>query len=177
MDLVNAYLKSLVFVKVEVQENFTVYQAAIPSMLGDGYHYFLAFVPVHLAILNRARLHELNWRNLQARTIKKKPPFPTQKWEFERGLPDPIFNLETREARYSRYRSPGMPFEMLLIHDPKKSTKYQYHAKMNLSSALNTFACVLNFEGEEPSPVAATSPARAAAAAEGVVDSSFEFIT
>jgi len=143
-EVVNAILASLVFDKVDQKEGFTIYAALTPSALGDGHkQYFLAFVPTHLAVLNRARLHELNWQNVQSRSIAKGYRITPQKWDMPRNIADPIFTMQSRERDYSSYTS-DVPVEMLLLNDVKKHTKYQHHNRVSLSGALATFSCVIN---------------------------------
>ena len=161
IDLVNVYFGKLVFSKVEQKENYIIYAAAISSAYADGKkQYVLAFVPMHLAILKKAYLSELPWINLQTRMIQSGYKLQAQRWDLEKGLPDPFFRIVERTQTYSKYlpESDGMPFEMLLIHDPKKKSKFQYYNRMSLLGAFNTFGCVLNYVALE-SPMTWTGPA------------------
>lgn len=158
MELINRYFGSMLFVKTEEKEGYIIYAAKIVSSYSDGSGtYVLAFVPTHLAIKTRAYLYELPWHNIQTRLIKSYRRLPDQRWNPERNLPTIVFSLTERGDRFSRYRTEdGSPFELLLLHDPKKPTKYQYHDRINLITALNTFRSVINYTGSE-SPLLLTS--------------------
>ena len=153
MEILNAYFNGLVFFKVEQKENFTVYAASISSSFGDGTKtYALAFVPVHMAILNKGYLKDLHWQNFQTRTLTNGWKMPSQRWDMKqlKGLPTPMFNSIERNEVRTKYLCESEPLEMLLLHDPKKKSIYQYHNRINLLAALATFRCVLNFvEGHE----------------------------
>lgn len=153
MEIVNAYFAGLVFFKVEQKEGFTVYAASISSSFGDGKKtYALAFVPVHMGILNKGYLNELHWQNFQTRTLTNGWKIPNQRWDMKqlKGLPTPMFNAVDRNQARTKYICESEPLEMVLLHDPKKNSIYQHHNRINLMAALATFKCVLNFvEGHE----------------------------
>ena len=162
MELLNAYFDRLVFVKIEQKENFTIYAAAISSSFGDGKKtYALAFVPAHLAILDKGFLKDLHWQNFQTRTLTNGWKIPGQRWDMRqlKGLPTPMFDAVERNESKTKYRCETEPLEMVLLHDPKKKSVYQYHNRINLLAALATFKCVLNFvEGHEMQATRSTEP-------------------
>ena len=148
IDLINSYFPNIIFTKVQQKEQYIIYAASIAASLGDGSkHYVLVFVPVHLAIKNKAKIEDLTWVNIQTRTIKNGYKLPQQKWDLPFNNSDLFFNVIDRMDTYSKYISQDGNFELLLINDPKKKTKYQYYNKMSLSGALSTFSCVLNYLG------------------------------
>ena len=121
MEILNAYFGDLLFVKVEKKENFTVYAAAISSSYGDGKkQYALAFIPSHMAILDKGYLRDLHWQNLQTRTLTNGYKLPIQKWNIPRGIPTPMFDVIERNEAKSKYKCESEPLEMILLHDPKK---------------------------------------------------------
>lgn len=153
MELLNAYFDKLVFLKVEQKEGFTIYAASITSSYGDGKKtYALAFVPVHMAILDKGYLRDLHWQNFQTRVLSNGWKIQAQRWDMRqiKGLATPMFNLVERNEARTKYVCESAPLEMLLLHDPKKKSQYQYHNRINLLAALVTFKCILNFvEGHE----------------------------
>jgi hypothetical protein len=153
MEIINAYFGDLLFIKVEKKENFTIYAAAITSSYGDGKkQYALAFVLSHLAILDKGYLRDLHWQNLQTRTLTNGYKLPSQRWIIARHLPTPMFDIIERNEAKSKYKCESEPLEMILLHDPKKKTPYQYHNRMNLMAALVTFKCVISLL-EDPKSV------------------------
>lgn len=147
MDIINLYFGKIVFQKVDLREDHAIYVAALSSSYQDGKkQYAMAFVPNHLAVLSRAYLSDLSWVNLQTRTMTTANGYkmPPQRWEIPKGLPTPMFTIIDRTENKSSYLSDELPLEMILIHDPKKKSKYQYHSHMNLLAALVTFKCVIS---------------------------------
>jgi hypothetical protein len=158
ISVINEYFNKLIFQKIDQRENYSIYGAQVVSSYGDGRkQYVLAFVPVHLSILQKAYLRELPWHNLQTRMLKHGYRLVPQKWEVVPNLPNLFFQIQERTENYSRYTSEqNLPLELLLMHDPRKKTKYQYYNRMSLLGALNTFQCVLNYIGTD-SPIIYTS--------------------
>lgn len=145
MEILNSYFGDLLFIKIEKKENFTVYAAAISSSYGDGKkQYALAFIPSHMAILDKGYLRDLHWQNLQTRTLSNGYKLPNQKWTIAKHLPTPMFDIVERNEAKSKYLCESEPLEMILLHDPKKKSIYQYHNRMNLMAALVTFKCVIS---------------------------------
>jgi hypothetical protein len=151
MDIINKCFDGVVLVKVENKEGFSIYAAALNSSFGDGNkQYILAFVPEHLSILEKAHLGELQWENVQTRLLSNGYKLPTgksmpqQKWVIPKGVENFMFNIKNRDESKSRYSAEGHPLELILIHDPKKKSQYQYHNKFNLLAALSSFRCVIS---------------------------------
>lgn len=158
MEVINKYFESLVFTKLEEKRSeegqaFFLYGAKVHGRFEDGTsRYVFLLVPSHLSIKSKAKIHELPWENLQTRRLKVDYKLITQSWRPERGIEDVLLYVQRREKRYSVYAgSPSFPFEILLIHDPKKKTVYQFFNKMALSSVLDTFSSSIKYTGQIPS--------------------------
>lgn len=146
MDIINKYFANIVFFKVEPKEGFAIYAAAVRSAFGDGKkNYVLALVPEQVAIISKGYLYELQWQNLQTRLLTHGYNIPIQHWEIPRNLPLPMFALLERRETFSKYVSeePSHSLEMILLHDQKKRSTYQYHNRVNIVAALSTFRCVI----------------------------------
>jgi len=161
MELINRYFGKIIFVKADLREDHTIYVAALSSSFQDGKkQYALAFVPVHLAIITQGYLSDLQWVNLQTRTMTNGYRLQPQRWEIPKGLDTPLFTAVERTESKTRYLSDDHPLEMILIHDPKKKSKMQYHTHMNLLAALTTFKCVISLRDlprlTEPPPESAS---------------------
>lgn len=159
MEIINRYFGKIIFVKADLREDHSIYVAALSSSFQDGKkQYALAFVPVHLAIINQGYLSDLQWVNLQTRTMTNGYRIKPQRWEIPKGLDNPMFAAVERTESKTKYVSEQYPLEMVLIHDPKKKTKMQYHNHMNLLAALTTFKCVISLT-EPDHPVRSSSQA------------------
>jgi hypothetical protein len=149
MDLINKYLETLQFTRVEDKQGYAIYGAGTAGMFGAGnQRYILLFVPSHLAVANHARASDLPWQNLQTRNLKDSYRLKKQSWNPPQSLPNPQFQVIERKNKHSTYVGPSnFPFEVLLLHDPKKKTKYQYNNHLSLYGVLESFNSVLNYIG------------------------------
>jgi len=138
---INAYFKNLKFKKVDMKENFVIYAALIDSMIGSNIkRYVFAFVPSHLAIKDQGYIHELNWKNIQTRSLQKNyKNLKKQRWNPPRIENDLILQVKERSQRFSRYFAPNFPFDVLLVHEPKVKSVFQYNNKITLAAAIETF--------------------------------------
>lgn len=162
MEIFNACFKDLVFTRVDEKQGFVIYGAGIATGLGGGHsRYVLLFVPVHLAFKNQARIYDLPWQNLQTRNLAYSYRLKSQQWVLTRDIPDVLLEIRQRDKSYSTYAAEGFPFEVLLLHDPKKKTIYQYHNKIMLDAAISTFDAVFNYIGEVHSLLHTSGPAMA----------------
>ena len=164
MDVINKYFNQLVFTRLEEKrtpsgQTFFIYGAGIEGMFEDGKsRYVLLMVPTHLSIKAQARINELPWDNLQTRRLHYSYRLKKQPWKPSRDLQDVPLHVTKREQRHSIYKCPqAFPFEVLLLHDPRKKSKYQFHNKIRLSAALETFASSIKYTGQV-SPMIYTSP-------------------
>ena len=146
MDTLNAYFDDLTFYKVSLKEDFTLYAAYVSSPFGDNRkQYILAFVPSHMAILDQSPLRDLHWRSLQTRVLSNGYKIPKQAWKVPRGLTSPMFTLVDRNNDRTKYTFEGdTSVEMILLHDVKKKSVYQFGNKINVIAALTSFRCVVN---------------------------------
>ena len=183
MEILNKYFDQLLFTRVDEKQTptgqcFVVYGAGIKGMFGDGNgRYVLLFVPAHLAVQSQARIYELPWENLQTRNLHYSYRLKKQKWDPPRNLPDVELRVAGRTESHSVYRGPNwFQFEILLLHNPRKKTRYQYYKKMRVSSALETFSSVFNNTGEV-SPMAFTTGPPQESPDVTQFDDSFELIT
>jgi hypothetical protein len=155
MDLLNSYFSDLVFSRIEEKEGFVIYGAGISSGLGGGKkRYILLFVPTYLATKNKSRIYNLKWQNLQAREITHSYNIPMQRWSINRDAKDIILEVEKRDKDSSSYKAVidnkniDFPFDILLLHDSKKKTVFQYRNRLTLTAAIELFNCVFNYIGE-----------------------------
>lgn len=153
MEILNTYFDTLVFYYVEEKQNHALYVAAVAGMLGgDKMRCIIAFVPAHLGIPTKARLRDLPWKNLQMRTVPKTTyKVIVQAWKApvtNAGVPDILLKVINRDKNYSTCVSitenVNFPFEVLMIHSPKKNTVYQFPNTMNLHWAIDQFCTVFN---------------------------------
>jgi len=153
MEIINHYFKNLLFTKVvENKEGYAIYGAGIFSGIGGGkMRYVLLFVPVSDAFQRQAKIHELKWKNLQTRTLEDSYKLKTQRWVLPTNIPDFLLSVQTRNKKYSIYTNPEIPFEILLLHNPRKKTEYQYRNKMMLSAAIDMFETIISYKEPEVS--------------------------
>jgi len=182
MEIINKYFEGLIFTRIDEKqlatgERFAVYGAGISGMLGGGnQRYVLLFVPAHLAIKSKCRIYELPWQNLQTRCLKYGYKLHQQTWKPNRNLIDPILYVFKREKTHSTYLGPqDFPFEVLLLHDNRKKTNFQYGNRINLSATFETFSSVFNYKGPV-SPMEYTSDPGGPVSQEEF-DDSFELIS
>lgn len=148
--IINKYFENLLFFKVEEKDGFAVYMARIADQLiSDGSKYVIAFVPLHLAVKVQAHLNELAWQNLQTRTVKQSYRIPAQRWSIPQGVPFLRFNLVSRHDTHTLYKSEQVPFELLMMHNEKKKTKFQYYPTIHLPAGLVSYGCVLHYIGDK----------------------------
>lgn len=144
MNYINSCLDGLTFYRGEDKQGYTQYIAKIHNMTGMG-RYIIASVPSHLGILSKAQIHELPWICIQARTLKKGYNVKSQNWNFPRNVKDKLIKIVKRTQMFSEYSNPDLDCEIILLHNPKKRTIYQYHDKLSLQSALSEANIVLNY--------------------------------
>lgn len=152
MDLINSYFSDLVFTWLEKREGmqpFIIYGAGLDSQMGGKQRYILAFVPVHLAIKNKARLSELPWKCIQTRVLAYSYRLKNQRWVPPKNRENPTFEIVNRDDSYSEYvpLDQELNLELTLLHDPKRKTRLQYNNKITLLGALETFRSVITYNG------------------------------
>lgn len=151
MDIINEYFKDLLFTKVvDNKEGYAIYGAGVSSGIGgQTARYVLAFVPVVYATKKHSKIENLMWKNLQTRNLVDSYKLKSQRWTYERNIFDFLLTVQDRNSKHTSYENPDFPFEILLLHNPKKKTLYQYPNKINLSSAIEIFETIINYK-EKP---------------------------
>lgn len=149
MDILNSFFKNLIFTRVDEKQGYIIYGACVSSGLGAGTkRYILLFVPSHLAFKNQGKIDDLPWQNLQTRQLSYSYRLKHQSWTLPRGADNIVLHVQKRDKNYSTYKAQNFPFEVLLLHNPKKKTSYQYHNKLGLKSSIETFSAVFNYTGD-----------------------------
>ncbi len=159
MEIFNTCFKDLVFTRVNEKQGYVIYGAGIATGLAGGHkQYVLLFVPSYLAFKPQARIHELSWQNLQTRNLVNSYRLKGQSWVLPRDISNILLKVQSRSKKYSTYSADKFPFEILLLHDPKKKTIYQYHNKIMLEATISTFSAVFNYIGKTPSLLHTSGP-------------------
>lgn len=146
--IINNFFNEIIFKKVEVKDFYVIYAAELSSRFSNGTkNYVLALVPEHLGILREAYLDELEWVNLQTRTMSAKkyqgytPAKSIWKPSMQKGE-NIMFDIVDRNFENNTFIARGYPkMKMELLCDPKKKSIYQYNATINLLAALLTYKC------------------------------------
>jgi hypothetical protein len=160
MDLINAYFQDLIFSFVETKQGYAIYAVKISGRFGAGIgRYIILFVPSTLSGPKKARIHELPWWNLQTRELRYSYRIPEQRWTIRTDLIDPIFTVRDRNKSQTIYGTSEIdfPFDIILLHQTKKNTKYQYRTRMSLTAIFETYSSLFNYVGSR-SPVEFTTP-------------------
>jgi hypothetical protein len=148
MNIFNDYFNALTFKHTGEKQNYVIYGAAIHSMIGaDMCRYILAFVPKNLATAKTAKLRELPWVNLQARLCPKNTfDIRQQSWRAPESAEamNIMLNIKDRSDKHSIYTC-SLPFEVILLHSPKKKTIFQYPNNINLHWAIDQFQTIFNY--------------------------------
>lgn len=153
--LLVGYFSSLVFTRVDIKEGFGMYVACVTSGLAGGYkRYVIAMVPAVKALAERGKLRELPWKVLQVRVLYQSYRMREQPWKLTREMGDMILRNVSRDAKSSHYRPEscmgsaqdfsGRSYEIVLLHDPKKKTQYQFNNRITLSAAVETFSMIFS---------------------------------
>lgn len=148
MNFINEYFKDLVFTRVvDNREGYAIYGAGISSGIGgEKMRYVLLFVPVLYSSKRQSKIKDLMWKNLQTRNLVDSYKLKPQRWSYDRDVTDFLLTIQERTKKHSIYTNPELPFEILLLHNPKKKTDYQYSNKINLSSAIELFETIINYK-------------------------------
>jgi hypothetical protein len=156
MQYINEFFETLVFKYIEEKQGYGVYGAGIASLIGgDMQKVVLAFVPKHLAVKQQARLASLPWKNVQLRTVPLQSyNLRPQAWVFPHGMSNFSIRVRDRSDRYTTYvpeitTEMDFPFDVLLIHDPRKKSNLQYPNTTTFHWAADQFKTVLNYVGPD----------------------------
>ncbi len=165
MEVFNNYFDGLIFSYIEEKKGFAVYVAALYGQVAsDQVRYILAFVPSHLGIQGTSKLKDLPWKNLQMRMCPKSAyKVRVQSWKAPAGSTNINFKVVSRGDKFSKYTlvtdkyktkyskqdvvDESFPYEILMIHNPKKHTVFQFPNTMNFDFAIDQFRTVFNYVG------------------------------
>lgn len=156
--IVDEMYKTLVFTHVDTKEKYLIYAARIHNLLGTGGQYVLLFVDgtcykdfQNQSLYKRQNyISRLPWKNLQTRTMHGENAYKLkkQKWVCEfRNLNDLDLNLVFRDKEKTMYFDPQEFYEVSLLHNMKKNSKYQHSKMKSLTSALTSFNCLITKMG------------------------------
>lgn len=141
----NVLFGKLVFTLVEINKNgYDLYAAAVKGQLmGGKKRYVILSVPFDLSAHNqKERINNLRWESIQTRTLENSYPLVPQEWIIPRDFPIIIFGVKNRLPTYSEYFNDEIDTEVLILHDPKKKTIYQFKNNMELVAILETFSAI-----------------------------------
>ena len=141
----NILFGKLLFTLVEINKSgYDLYAAAVKGQLmGGKKRYVILSVPFELSPhKQKERIDNLRWESIQTRTLENSYPLIPQEWVIPRDFPIIVFNVKNRLDTYSEYFNEQMQVEVLILHDPKKKTIYQYNNNMELIAILETFSAI-----------------------------------
>ena len=148
MEIINDYFRTLIFTKVDTKDNFCIYAAGIyTGLAGEAKRYIIIFVHESKSYKQRGNIYDFEWVSIQTRELPGSYRLNKQYWKLDRDLPDLKLSIVTREQDKSIYSFIDSSIYFLkceLIHNPKKKTIYQYHNKITLSGAIETFNMVIS---------------------------------
>ena len=142
MELVNSYFSELLFTLVDRKGGYGIYAAGIDTRTGDGQRYVFLYVLDSSLLPSRTTIEDLNWASVSTRQLKGSYPMKQQMWNPNTDS-DIALRAVSRNDSYTTYMTQGFPYEVRLLNNPRRKTKYQYSNNMMLSSAIDTFSCIL----------------------------------
>lgn len=158
-NILNLYFGALIFQKVESINsqnlNYATYVAKIKTFLVSlTERYIIAFVPINETYIQKGKLKELGWINLQVRSLPTKAyPVNSQDWTApvsSKSIPALFFKLKDRNEKWSAYRldeensEAPFNFEVRLLHKKAKKTIYQYPNNMNFHQIVDQFETIFD---------------------------------
>lgn len=146
MDIVNSIFKDLQFTRVDSKAGYYVYAAGISSggLAISGNRYVFVYVPVYIDCPIKGGIYSLPWVCVSTRLLNDS--YPMKKQEFKCNISvsrDPHCHLVERTKTSTIYIQSENNLEITLLHDPKKKSIYQYHNKVHLSYAIETYNCII----------------------------------
>lgn len=147
-DLFASYFGEIELQRVQDTDNgYTIYACGIATDRPE-FKVIYAIVPFRYARDARTTLSQLPWVSLQTRTTDEPlaPGVPTHSFIPSRAAREQltiVFDAVNRSPQKTDYRTPEIPLEMSIIHDPKKNNFLQCPDRVRLYSALETFRCVV----------------------------------
>jgi hypothetical protein len=147
MEIFNKIFEELSFTRVKIVDGYAIYYAKIQSFTGDGHKYVILVVQNRRDYSPEAKISSLPWSSLQTRTLDEYYNLPEQTINhklLDHRYSDNKIKLtlkEVSEVNSTYYCT--IPVEVVLIHDIKKKSKFQYNETLELRQALSTFQCVV----------------------------------
>jgi|KBSMisStaDraftv2_1062788.scaffolds.fasta_scaffold244584_1 hypothetical protein len=158
-NILNLYFGALIFQKIESENsqnsNYATYVAKIKTFLVSlTDRYIITFVPITDSHLQKGKLKELGWINLQVRSLPKNAyNVNSQDWTapvMSKSIPALFFKLKERNERWSIYgldtqNSEALfNFDVRLLHKKSKKTIYQYPNNMNFHQIVDQFETIFD---------------------------------
>lgn len=140
------YYDNILFTLVKHEGYYSVYAAKIGTLVGSDDKFIFVVIPQHMSIKQTAKLSELYWVNFQTRHgIDLYKNLPKQ-FLLRENYPQISFSIVNRENDKSTYQNSKIPVELILTHNPKKRTIYQFNDNITLGFALDTWDCNITME-------------------------------
>ena len=137
-----------ILIKIDTANGYSMYVGRIQCLLAIEKRYLIVYLPEDSQPMGTLRsLAEMNWVNLQARTLESQFPNATLiQYEPKRlpGLDVPIF-LTKRENDETTYKPMGDDLPLVITMLTPKKLSYNYQDKGTIVSALETFQTILTW--------------------------------
>ena len=145
MDIIADIFSDIILTKVDEKEGYTIFASRIASRLAGGYQRYVLVFAQGYGYNKHINIRDVVWQNLQTRHLLNSYRLRPQHLNIiSHRVNDVLLHVVRRTPKHTEYRAPSFPYEVLLLHDPKKKTVYQYSNKIYLSAALDTFQCIVN---------------------------------
>lgn len=153
MDLFNEIFQNLKFYFIKFSSGFGLFASKISCSYGLEKKYVLLLIPINLLPKIKQdfyRIYELQWASLQTRSLND-PIYDNLNEDqyLDPKLLDSRYDeikynliLIDRNISQTQYYC-TLPVEVLLLHNPKKKSIYQYDDNIEIRKALNTFQCII----------------------------------
>lgn len=148
ISIINDQFSDIVFTNVGTKGNICIYAACIASQLAGGYKRYVLLMTNTCSINPAANcsISDVNWHVFQTRQLYDSYKLRPQRWTPKK-ITDIVLRNVGRSARESKYQPEScigseQPYDITLLHDPKKKTEFQYHNKITLIAAIESFGLV-----------------------------------
>lgn len=150
MEQLNTFLNQkygyLTFFRVKVEDSVGIYCARIQTLLGKEERFVMIIVPFHMAFKERCNFNDLRavWLSFQTRAFDSTYEIPKQPMMTSTDTLQKIqLSVQNRNMDETHYYSP-FPVDIVIQHDKRKRSAYQYNDKITLTYALDTWKCIIN---------------------------------
>lgn len=143
MDVINEIFSDLKFTKVDERGGYHIFAAGIvSSVMMKGKRYVFVYVPIWREVEEKhVPISRLPWTVASTRQLTNSYPMKEQVFNMKIPANDPICEVVERKEGQSRYFNTEL--DVMILHDPKKKTIYQYHNRMRLSNVIETWGCII----------------------------------